>query len=221
MTPGMRKLTLTAHITASVGWLGAVAGFEALAVTGLASQDALLVRAAYVVMERTAWFVIVPFALASLGTGLVISLGTKWGLLKHYWILAKLLINVLAIVLLLVHTKLIHLLARAAAENTIFMDELRGQRIQLVAVAGGALLALLVATTVAVYKPRGMTPYGRRKLSVREITRSKPLSRVRDNIASGGAGRRFGTVFLTAIGVVVLLAIVLHLVGGGHVSHSH
>jgi hypothetical protein len=214
----MRKLTLTAHITASVGWLGAVAGFEALAVTGLASQDALVVRAANVVMERTAWFVIVPFAVASLGTGLAISLGTKWGLLRHYWILAKLLINVLAIVLLLVHTRLIRLLSRAAAANTIFMDDLRGPRIQLVAVAGGALLALLVATALAVYKPRGMTPYGRRKHRSRETARSQPLPRLRDNAV---AGRRLQVVLLAAIGVVVLLAVVSHLVGGGHTNHSH
>ncbi len=34
MTPIVRKFALTAHITFSVGWLGAVAGFLALAIAG-------------------------------------------------------------------------------------------------------------------------------------------------------------------------------------------
>src|SRR4051794_30986768 len=74
MTPRLRKLALTVHVTASVGWLGAVAASLALAVAGLTSQDAHTVRAAYLAMEWTGWFVLVPFSLASLLTGLVQSL---------------------------------------------------------------------------------------------------------------------------------------------------
>lgn len=66
MTPRLRKFALTAHVTSSVGWLGAVAGFLALAVAGLTSQDAQMVGAAYLTMELTTWFVIVPLSLASL-----------------------------------------------------------------------------------------------------------------------------------------------------------
>jgi hypothetical protein len=103
MTPRLRKFALTAHVTSSVGWLGAVAGFLALAIAGLISPDGQLVRAAYLAMKLTAWYIIVPLSLASLLTGLVQSLGTKWGLFRHYWILAKLLINILATTGLLVH----------------------------------------------------------------------------------------------------------------------
>ncbi|MCI0387329.1 MAG: hypothetical protein MOB07_00960 [Acidobacteria bacterium] len=163
MTPGLRKFVLTAHVTSSVGWLGAVAGFLALAVAGLTSQDAQTVRAAYLAMELTTWFVIVPLAFASLLTGLVQSLGTEWGLFRHYWILAKLLITILTTILLLVHTQPIGILAGVARETTLSSADVGRLRIQLVADAGAALLVLLVATTLAVYKPRGMTPYGRRK----------------------------------------------------------
>ena len=96
MTPRLRKLALTAHVTSSVGWLGAVAGFLAVAVVGLTSRDAQTVRGAYLVMEPAAWFVLVPFAFASLVSGLVQSLGTTWGLFRHYWVLFKLLINAVA-----------------------------------------------------------------------------------------------------------------------------
>jgi hypothetical protein len=102
MPPRLRKLALTTHITSSVGWLGAVAGFLVLAVAGLTSRDAQMARAAYVTMELTTWFVIVPFAFASLLSGLVVSLGTSWGLFRHYWVLIKLLITILSAMLLMV-----------------------------------------------------------------------------------------------------------------------
>ncbi len=163
MTPGLRKFALTAHVTSSVGWLGAVAGFLALAVAGLTSQDAQMVRAAYLAMELTAWFVIVPLAFASLLTGLVQSLGTTWGLFRHYWVLAKLLLTVLATIVLLLQMESISYIAGVAAETTLSSADLREARISLVAHAGGGLLVLLVPATLSVYKPRGMTRYGRRK----------------------------------------------------------
>src|SRR5712664_2246197 len=102
MTLGLRKLALTAHVTFSVGMLGSIAAFLALAVAGLASQDAQMVRADYLAMGLIARFVIVPLALAALLTGLIQSLGTPWGLFRHWWVLMKLLLTVFAIVVLLV-----------------------------------------------------------------------------------------------------------------------
>jgi len=70
MTPAFRRLTLTTHITASVGWLGALAVFLAHAIASLFSQDEQIVRAASLAMSLAAWFVILPLSLASLITGL-------------------------------------------------------------------------------------------------------------------------------------------------------
>lgn len=162
MTPGVRNFALTAHVICSVSWIGAVASFLALGVAGLTSEDAQIVRAAYLAMDLTGWFIIVPLCFAALLTGLVQALGTPWGLFRHYWIVMKLLITVLSTLLLLVHMQPTSRLAGAAIE-TLSDAHLRQMRIQLVADAGLALLALLVATTLAVYKPRGMTRYGARK----------------------------------------------------------
>ena len=163
MAPRLRKFALTAHVTSSVGSLGAIAGFLALAVAGLTSQDARMVRAAYIAMELTAWFVIVPLVLASLLTGIVQALGTTWGLFRHYWVLAKLLLTVLVIIVLLVQLEPISYLASVAAETTLSSVDLRAARISPVVHAGGGLLVLLVPVALALYKPRGMTPYGWRK----------------------------------------------------------
>lgn len=164
MKPGLRKFVLTAHVTSSVGWLGAVGVFLALALIGLTSQDAQTVRATYLVMDPAAWLTLVPLAFGSLLTGLIQSLGTTWGLFRHYWILFKLLMNVGAIVVLLMYTQTLSYLAGVAAETTLSSDDLGVLRTPSVVLHSVlALLLLLVATVLAVYKPRGMTPYGRRK----------------------------------------------------------
>src|ERR1700675_3570077 len=105
ITPGLRKFALTTHVTSSVGWLGAVGAFLPLAIAGLGSQDPQIVRAAYLAMHLTTWFVIVPLSLAALLTGIVESLGTTWGLFRHYWVIAKLGLTLLATIILLVHTQ--------------------------------------------------------------------------------------------------------------------
>ena len=161
MTPRLRKFALTAHVTTTVGWLGAVVVFLALAVVGLTSQDAQTVRGAYLVMEPAAWFVLVPLAIASLLTGIVMSLGTTWGLFRHYWVLFKLGINVFATFILLIYMETFSLMAGVAADPSADLDVVRNAPPGLHAAL--ALLVLLVATVLAVYKPRGMTPYGRRK----------------------------------------------------------
>jgi hypothetical protein len=164
MSPRVRKLALTAHVAASVGWLGAVVVALALAVAGLASRDAATVRAAYLALELIAWFVLVPLAFASLVTGLVQSLGSAWGLFRHYWVLAKLVINVFATIVLLLYLSTLGHLADLATETTVSgggLDRLRDP--SPVLHAGAALLLLVTATVLAVYKPQGLTPYGWRK----------------------------------------------------------
>ena len=163
MPPGLRKAALTGHVTASIGWFGAVAAFLALALVGLTSRDAQLVRAAYPAMELLTRFVIVPLALASLLSGVISSLGTKWGLLRYYWVLIKLVITLLATLVLLVHLQPIELLAGEATRAAVLATTLHQQRLLLVVASGAALVVLLVLTAIAVYKPRGMTPYGQRK----------------------------------------------------------
>jgi hypothetical protein len=161
LPPGLRKLALTAHVSSSIGWLGAVVAFLALAVIGLTSQDAQTVRGAYLVMEPAAWYVLVPLALTSLLTGIVSSLGTTWGLFRHYWVLFKLVITTFATIVLLIYMETFSHLARVAADPTADLAMVRNPSPGLH--AGLALLVLLVPAVLSVYKPRGLTPYGQRK----------------------------------------------------------
>ena len=160
LTPFLRKLGLTVHITSSVGWLGAVAGFLVLAIAGLTSENNLIVRSSYITMELIGWFIIIPFSLGALLTGIVQSLGTTWGLFRHYWIVVKLILTIVAIIVLLVHMQPISYMADVASGAELSNSEFRGLRIQLIADAGAALLVLLIVTTISVYKPWGRTSLG-------------------------------------------------------------
>ena len=207
-SPFFRKFTLTAHITFSIGWLGAVAGFLVIAIAGLTSHNPQVVRSAYLIMELVGWFVIVPSSLAALLTGVIESLGTPWGLFRYYWVSIKLFLTIAAAVILLVHMQPISYIANIALTTTISDTDLRGLRIQLIADAAAALLVLLVLTTISVYKPWGRTRYGLRKErergAVRKATTRKPWGLY---------------VMLGLIGLVILFFIVLHITGRG--LHGH
>jgi hypothetical protein len=161
LAPPWRKVVLTLHITASVGWLGAVGVAVALALAGLVSQNPPVVRSAYVVLEPIARWLLIPLSLGSLLTGLIQSLGTPWGVLRHYWVVIKLLVNVAASVILLLYLPTLTALATTSAGTT--GADLGGLRSPSPVLHGGAaLLGLLAATVLSVFKPNGRTRYGRR-----------------------------------------------------------
>lgn len=161
MSPGLRKFALIAHVVASVGWLGAVAAFLALAIVGVTSDDAKVVRGVYLVMEPTAGYILLPLAIASLVTGAAMSVGTEWGLVRHYWVIFKLLINLVATIILLVYMQTFELMAQAAADPRVRLDAVRNPSPILHATL--ALVGLVLATVLAIYKPQGATRYARRQ----------------------------------------------------------
>ncbi len=172
MKPGLRKFALTAHITSSVGWLGAVVAYLALAVVTRTSQDAQMVRAAYLSLDPITGYVLVPLAFASLFTGIVMSLGTPWGLFRYYWVLFKLLLTILSTIVLLGFTQTMSHMVGIASDPTTSIAELNSMGAGMIH-AVGALVVLLIITILSVFKPRGITRYGWRKLQEkREVAQS-------------------------------------------------
>ena len=212
MTPGLRKLVLTAHITFSVGWLGAVAAFLVLALTGLTNHDTQAAHIAYPAMELTARFAIVPLALASFLSGLVQSLGTPWGLFRYRWVVVKLLLTVFATIVLLMKMPLIDSAARRAAETRLSTGDLRAAGTELAVHAAGGLVVLLVVITVSVYKPWGLTRYGQRKLRERH---EMPQQLGNETPRPSGF-----SAFLLALGALLLELVVLHITGYSF-HHGH
>jgi hypothetical protein len=160
MTPRLRKFALTAHLTFSVGWIGAVIAYLALVVAAMTSRDSRTLQAVWIAMELIGWYVIVPLALAALLTGLVMALGTPWGLFRHYWVVLSLVLTILATIVLLVHMLTVSdVTGRAAETPSAAVGGLPGEFVH----AGVGMLVLLVIQVLNMYKPRGMTPYGWRK----------------------------------------------------------
>jgi hypothetical protein len=212
MTPGLRKLALTAHVTCSVGWLGAVVAYLAVAIACLVSRDAEMVHSGFSAMELMGWCVIVPLSLAALLTGLVQSLGTDWGLFRYYWVLVKFALTVGAVIILLKHMPAVSRGHGAQAE---------------VIHAGGGVLVLLMTTTLSVYKPWGRTRYGRRKQQERRgalggtpLSASPGLADPHNELPAGGLATGL-KIFLVVVGVLVAVFVLLHLSGGHLGSHGH
>jgi hypothetical protein len=198
--PALLRFTLTTHLTSSIGWIGAVLVFLALAAIGLSSQDERTVRGAYLVMAPAAWFVLVPLAHASLFSGIALSLGTHWGLIRHYWVVLKLAITVFATVILIIYMGTFRQMAGVAVDPVVELGLVRNPSPLVHSFL--ALVLLVTATVLAVYKPFGMTPYGKQIAS-----RSRALQN--DAIRTS---RWVIVAVSTAVWALVL--IILHLLGG-------
>lgn len=160
MKRGHQKFLLTLHVTASVGFVGAIAAFLALALAGAYDANQDIVRSAYVAMRFITNAVIVPLCFAALVTGIVQSLATPWGLVRHYWIVVKLILTILSATVLLLHTQQIAIMAKAAQAGPLAQGDFYGQRLQLIIASSGALVIGLSAIFLSIYKPSGLTRYG-------------------------------------------------------------
>jgi hypothetical protein len=208
MAPRVRKLALTAHVTSSVGWLGTAAAFQALAIAALRSEDPVVVRGFYSAMALVGWYAIVPFCIASLVTGLVVSLGTAWGLFRYYWVAAKFLITSAASVILFGFTQTLDQMGALAVEPALSLGELGTLKQSPVLHSAGGLLVLLLTTVLAVYKPWGMTSYGRRNLQIQ-----KPA------MPSSNSTKLWRVYLLLGTLVLLVLFLILHLLSGGPKGH--
>lgn len=160
MSPRARRFALTVHVVSSVGWLGAVVATLALGIAGVTSDDPGTVRAVYPALEVMGWAVLLPLSTASLLTGVVQGLASKWGVFQHYWVVSKLLINVVASVVLLMYMQTLGVLADTARTEA----ELEAVRsASPVLHAGVAVLLLCAAAALSVYKPAGRTRRGWRE----------------------------------------------------------
>lgn len=224
MTSRLRRVALLTHITCSVGWLGAVAGFLVLSIASVTSRNAEVVRGAYLSMNLIGLYILVPLSLAALVTGLVQSLGTEWGLLRHYWVLTKLTLTIGATGLLMLHQfGAVEVAARrvlAVAPGTL--PEIGGLGTELMSKAGLALLVLLAITTLSVFKPWGLTRYGLRKR--RERLSDTPLAGVAarpdlDNEPTGSFPLGFRVFAIVTAIVIVMFGMLHHLTRAG--SHGH
>ena len=200
-------MVLTVHLTFSMGWIGAVVAYLALGVSAV-KGDTLTIRAAWIGMDLTGWYAVVPLALGSLVTGLIIALGTPWGLFRSYWVLISFALTVFAVVILLLHMPTVSSQALAArVADAAVLRSLGGDLFH----PSVGLLVLLVIAVLNIYKPRGLTPYGRKK---------QLEAGVKPNPESTEGSARWVKMFALALsGLVLVFALLHHVLGGGTRHH--
>jgi hypothetical protein len=153
MRPRMRKGVLVAHIVAAGAWIGLDVVLGVLVFTPLLTSDMAVAALCYQVLPLLVWPIVVS-GLACLVTGVVLGVGTHHGLVKHWWVLVKLVLNVVLLLLVLVLLRpglyeaaqlgrqLAAGLPAAAPDTLVFPPIVSGT-------------SLVVATVLAVYKPGG------------------------------------------------------------------
>lgn len=177
LPPKARKVVLAAHVVVSVGWLGIVVAKLALGVAAVrsAAADPGMALAAYRLLDHPVTTVTRPAAIATLVTGVVLSVATRWGLLQHWWIVTKLALTVGTIVL---GTQVIdgwtrEAIAGASATVGDVASLLGPLGWQLVAVMAVNVALLAAASVISTLKPWGLTARGRRAAAARARPRQR------------------------------------------------
>lgn len=166
----MRKLALAVHLTTSVGWVGAVVAYIPLDVSVAIGSDAEVVRGAWIGMGLIASVALVPLSIGALASGLVMSVGTRWGLFRHWWVVISLALTVFAVVVLQPQVAFISRTAARAADPAASAADILAPASTLPHSVGG-LLVLIVIQVLNIYKPQGLTPHGWRRQRAERRTR--------------------------------------------------
>jgi uncharacterized membrane protein len=139
-----RRAVLTAHIIASVGLLGDSAGFLAVAIRGAGTSDPGLADASYELLAMFSVVFGIPLSVVTLLTGIVLGISSKWGVVRHGWVAAKLalVVSVMAVGALVIGPALEAMRHGDGGRETV-----------LILAAAYDVLALSLATGLSVYKP--------------------------------------------------------------------
>ncbi|MFJ6788625.1 DUF2269 domain-containing protein [Streptomyces angustmyceticus] len=171
-----RRALLVLHVAVSVGWLGLTVGLLALSITGYTTGSPEMAGVAYRAMKIFGDWLVLLLALASLVSGLVLSLRTSWGLARYHWVHAKFWPTLVTVLLSVFSLRPgINRLADEAAAGTSRPD------LGLLVAPAVATATYLFSTAISVLKPWGPTKRGSR------------LREAQSAAARAGRSRRSGT----------------------------
>lgn len=189
VSPPVYKVLLTAHIIVSVGWLGVVIAKIVLKLIAMTTAAPDIAAALYLATGRLD-LAFPPLALGTIVTGVLLSLGTKWGLLQHYWVATKIALTFGVIVTAVQLGTRIPRPTGQPVDGGTFLSIATAPAFLLLTLSVSHLLMLVVATILSTYKPCGKTWFGRRAALHRPAGRATLPARGRATSAHGG--RRLG-----------------------------
>lgn len=153
-----RRTLLVVHVAASAGWLGLTLGLLALALTAVGTESAPMIEAACRSMKVFTDWLVIPVGLLTLLSGLLLSLGTKWGLARHRWVYTKFWLTLITL------TASIFALRPGVndAADTVAAGSPLADPLDLVMGPVVSFTAYVFMTVISVLKPWGLTRRGRR-----------------------------------------------------------
>ncbi|MEU9336930.1 DUF2269 domain-containing protein [Streptomyces sp. NPDC048290] len=153
-----RRASLVVHVVASASWLGLSLGLLALGTTAAGTGNAVTVEASVRSMKLFADWLLLPIALLTLASGLLLALGTPWGLARHRWVFTKFWLT------LATTTATVFALRPGvdAAVTAVAAGHALPDATEVLAGPVVSLTAYVFMTGVSLLKPWGLTRRGRR-----------------------------------------------------------
>ncbi|MGW5528309.1 DUF2269 domain-containing protein [Streptomyces xanthochromogenes] len=159
---------MVAHVAVSVSWLGLTLGLLALGITAYTTDSPAMTDAAYRAMKVFGDWLVLPIALLTLVTGVVLSLGTRWGLARHRWVWIKFWLTLVTLCLsaFLLRPEINGAVAAGVPDTS------------LVAAPIVSSSAYFFMTAISVLKPWGLTRRGRKhRAESRKTVDAAPMGR--------------------------------------------
>lgn len=161
LRPGVRKAVLVLHLLGVGAWLGIDVVVGIMAAVGAGSGDPDARGMALQVIGTYLGGPMLAAALIVLATGLVLGWGTKWGLVRFWWVVVKLVVNLVLVALILFVLMPGMGEVRVIGEILAETGRLSGDVSDLRFPPAVSLTALTVAVVLSVYKPWGRTPFAK------------------------------------------------------------
>ncbi|GGR47708.1 DUF2269 domain-containing protein [Streptomyces netropsis] len=178
LTRPARRGILVVHVVTSVGWLGLTLGLLVLGITGATTASPQTQAAVYRSMKLFGDWLIIPLSLSALVSGLVLSLGTPWGLARHRWVYLKFWLTLGAT---LASALSLRPALNEAAASVATGDGVAAATSQDLLAAPIVSLSLYVfMTAISVLKPWGLTARGRRHRAARRTAGARTTAGVRE-----------------------------------------
>lgn len=154
-----RRTLVLLHVLASMSWIGVDLVIGVLSFTGLTTDDPRTMATAYGGLALFAVPLLLVLGLLTLATGALLGLGTRFGLLRYWWVVVKLVISVVLTVLVLVALRptLDVAAVETATVDPTLADRLTDVRFNMIFPPLVSTTALVVAAWLGVFKPSGPT----------------------------------------------------------------
>jgi|tagenome__1003787_1003787.scaffolds.fasta_scaffold20625526_1 hypothetical protein len=170
LTPKWRKLVLLLHVISAVGWLGMHLGNVTLAITGLVTDDPGTQHTAFRALDLLGGMLLIPISLLAFATGVTLALGTRWGLVRHWWVITKFVLTLIPVILIPLsllpgYGDLADQVNAAAPGQVV---DVGNTGISLIIAAIVSTTMYLTSVTLSIFKPWGRTKWGRSRVPGRD-----------------------------------------------------